>query len=114
MPTANATPSNLDRFKKDLDTLIAKGEQLEMAIQAETFPSEFADAVKKHKKQLGDEAKGILAALPSFTNGYQPWYSEAKALIKQLLPDRLADFVRHYEKPKSRKDISVENYCIEH
>ena len=38
---------------------------------------------------------------------------EAKVLIKQLLPDRLADFARHYEKPKPRKDISVENYRIE-
>jgi hypothetical protein len=41
------------------------------------------------------------------------WYSEARALIRQLLPDRLADFVRHYEKPKPRKDITAENYRIE-
>lgn len=34
-------------------------------------------------------------------------------LIKQLLPDRLSDFVRHYEKPKPRKEISYENYRIE-
>ena len=34
-------------------------------------------------------------------------------MIKQLLPDRLVDFVRHYEKPKPRKDISYENYRIE-
>ena len=30
-----------------------------------------------------------------------------------MLPDRLSDFVRHYEKPKPRKDISFENYSIE-
>ena len=29
------------------------------------------------------------------------------------MPDRLDDFVRHYEKPKPRKDISYENYRIE-
>ena len=40
-------------------------------------------------------------------------YSEAKALITQLLPDRLDDFVRHYEKPKSRKTIDFESYRIE-
>lgn len=34
-------------------------------------------------------------------------------LIKQILPDRLSDFVRHYEKPKPRKDITYENYRIE-
>ena len=43
----------------------------------------------------------------------QPWYSEAKVLIRQLLPDRLSDFVRHYEKPKPRKDITYESYRIE-
>lgn len=110
MPPANTTPSNLDRFNKDLDTLIAKGEQLQNAIQAESIPREFKDVVKK---KLGDQAERFIAALPSFAIEYQLWYSEAKALIKQLLPDRLADFVRHYEKPKSRKAISYENYSIE-
>ena len=33
--------------------------------------------------------------------------------MQQLLPDRLADFVRCYEKPKSRKNITFENYRIE-
>src|SRR5262249_26010382 len=40
------------------------------------------------------------------------WYSEAKVLIKQLIPDRLDDFVRHYERPKSRKQIDNSNYVI--
>ena len=53
------------------------------------------------------------SALPSFKDEYQSWYSEAKALIRQLLPDRLSDFTRYYEKPKSRKDITYENYTIE-
>jgi hypothetical protein len=65
------------------------------------------------KKQFKDKAKEILASLPTFTDAYQPWYSEAKALIRQLLPDRLANFVRHYEKPKPRKDITHESYRIE-
>ncbi len=51
--------------------------------------------------------------MPSFKGEYQTWYSEAQALIKQLLPDRLQDFIRYYEKPKGRKEITVENYRIE-
>ena len=51
--------------------------------------------------------------MPPFSTTYQRWYSEAKALIKQLLPDRLADFVRYYEKPKPRKAITRESYRIE-
>lgn len=113
MPDTYTTPSNLGRFKKDLDALIAKGEQLHIAMQAAAFPREVRDQLKK---QLGNDAKRLedfIAALPPFVTDYQPWYSEAKVLIKQLLPDRLADFVRHYEKPKPRKDISYENYRIE-
>jgi hypothetical protein len=34
-------------------------------------------------------------------------------VIKQLLPDRLADFIRHYEKPRPRKEINTESYRIE-
>ncbi len=38
--------------------------------------------------------------------------AEAKVLIKQLLPDRLDDFVRLYEKPKSRKKIDFESHLV--
>ena len=102
--------TNLDRYKKDLDALIATGEQLSNSIQAECYPKEFDAAAKK---ALGAKAKNVIADLPPFGSAYQRWYSEAKVLIKQLLPDRLTDFVRHYEKPKPRKDISFENYRIE-
>ena len=65
------------------------------------------------QKQLGDRAAVLLKSLPSFKGEYQSWYSEAKALIRQLLPDRIEDFARLYEKTKQRKELSVENYCIE-
>jgi hypothetical protein len=101
---------NLDRYKKDLDSLLHRGEQLHMALQRQCLPAEFD---KVAKKELGDNAKDVLKNLPSFNESYQSWYSEAKILIKQLLPDRLADFVRHYEKPKPRKAITYESYRIE-
>ena len=50
--------------------------------------------------------------MPDFYDGYEVWYSEAKELIRQLLPDRLDDFVGHYEKPKARKNIDSESYRI--
>jgi len=105
--------SNLDRYKKDLESLLGNGRDLLYAMQAECSP----EAFKKHVAKLvqGDEkkVKMFLDALPSFRNTYQGWYSEANALIKQLLPDRLADFESHYGKPKGRKDITYENYKIE-
>lgn len=102
--------TNLDRFKKDLDALLKLGARLEMAMQYESAPAEFKAAVKKKLKTKADE---FLNDLPSFKQEYQRWYSEALALLRQLLPDRVADFARHYEKPKARKDISFENYRIE-
>ena len=65
------------------------------------------------KASLGDDVTEYIQALPSFRDEYQPWYSEAKALVRQLLPDRLSDFTQYYEKPKSRKAITYASYTIE-
>ena len=85
--------SNLDRYKKDLESLIGTGEQLAYSIQAERYPEEFESEVKK---KLGPSTKKFLTGLPPFARTYQRWYSEAQALIRQLLPDRLTDFIQHY------------------
>ena len=66
----------------------------------ETFKGD-KDKIKKWKKDL-----------PSFSGEYQTWYSEAYAVVKQVLPDRIADFSTYYEYPRVRKDISFENYRV--
>ena len=68
---------------------------------------------EKAPEMLGEEAEGIIATLPNFRDEYQTWYSEALAVVKQLLPDRVGDFVRYYETQNSRKHIDYENYRIE-
>lgn len=103
--------SNLNRFKKDLEALIARGELLQYSMRRESMGSKEFDA--QVKKQLGDKFDAFIKALPSFKEKYQAWYSEAMAVVRQVLPDRLEDFKRHYEKPKTRKDITYENYHIE-
>jgi hypothetical protein len=102
--------SNLERYRKDLGALIATGERLLLALQYDCFPDRIEAAAKK---QLGAGTKKFLADLPSFVGDYQVWYSESLAVVKQLLPDRLDDFTRHYERPKSRKDLNYETYRIE-
>lgn len=101
--------SNLERYKKDLNALIDRGNKLYFAMQRECFPDKFDRILKK---KAGDKTGSIIESLPSFREEYQSWYSEALALIKQLLPDRLSDFRSHYEKPKQRKNITCENYKI--
>lgn len=103
-------PSNLDRFKSDLSRLTKLGGQLELAMQLDCYPEQVKAALKKQLKEKADE---YIKDLPSFASAYQRWYSEALTVVRQLLPDRLTDFTRHYEKPKTRKDITYENYRVE-
>jgi hypothetical protein len=96
-----------------LDALIKRGDNLLYAIQKEHVPGFESQLKKQAGAGNSQKVKEFLAALPAFSEAYQSWYSEAKALVRQLLPDRLADFVRHYEKPKSRKELTYESYRIE-
>ena len=102
--------TNINTYKNDYDKLVNLGEDLFKAIQYDCYPEEVEKAVKKIYKEKTAE---YLKSLPEFRMKYQSWYSESKQIIKQLLPDRLEDFIRYYEKPKTRKDISCENYKIE-
>lgn len=96
----------LKRYKDDLAQLIKKGKDLLLAIQYECFPS---DVEKQLTKQ---EFENFKKNPTSFKDEYQTWYSEAQTVIEILLPNRLADFVELYAKPKGRKNISHENYVI--
>ena len=73
---------------------------------------QYEEALAKEKPEIREVIRKSIEKLPHFTEGYQSWYSEAKTLIRQLLPDRLDDFVGYYEKPKGRKAVDYENYHI--
>jgi len=103
---------NLERYKKDLKRLIDDGTQLLMAMQFAFEQDEFKSCLKQVLKSEKKPTE-FIKKLPSFSDNYQTWYSEALVLLKQLLPDRISDFVRLYEKPKNRKNITYENYVIE-
>ena len=100
---------NLRKYKDDLDQLIRTGDQLMNAIQYECYKDKFKSSAKR---RLGEKATEFLNSLPDFSNGYQAWYSEAKTLIRHLLPDRLDDFCGYYEKPKGRKIVDYESYRV--
>lgn len=102
--------SNLEKYKADLTNLVNRGAMLHNAMQYECRAEEFA---KEVRKLLKDDSEKFINKLPNFTGEYQKWYSEAHAVIKQLIADRLADFVRHYEKPKNRRELSYSTYVIE-
>lgn len=101
---------NLEKYKEDLENLITDGNSLHMSMQFECYPEEFEEQVKpKLKKKYDDFVK----KLKPFKDDYQTWYSESLVLLRQLLPDRINDFTKLYEKPKTRKEIKYGNYVIE-
>ena len=103
---------NIDKYKTDLEALISKGTSLSFSIKYECYPErikqQINDTIKHEEKSMK-----IIKDIVSFRGEYQSWYSESLVLIKQLLPDRLSDFVRLFEKPKTRKTIEYGNYVIE-
>jgi len=103
--------SNLEKYKKDLEQLILEGEFLFHAIQFECYPKEF----KAQAKKLYDEKSYLqmVNKLPLFSEKYQDWYSESLSIIILLLPDRMNDFVKLYEKPRGRKKVEYGTYVIE-
>jgi hypothetical protein len=94
----------IEQYKKDLDRLIEKGQSLYAA-------AIFANISPEQKKKAGvtDES---LKILPDVRKEYQSWYSEALTAVKQLLPDRLEDFVNYYKPQKARKTIDASTYTI--
>lgn len=99
-----------EKFASQLKRLIDQGNLLEMAMQYDCFPKRFEEQIQEITgKEKADE---YLKSLPDFKSDYQAWYSEAKAVVRQVLPDRLSDFVAYYEYPRARKEITFANYMI--
>ena len=102
--------STWNRFQDDLGHLIKSGHMLLDAMRYECHGETFKERLVK---PLGtDNASKYIDSLPNFKATYQAWYSESIALIKQVLPDRLGDFLSYYEYPRLRKIITIENYMI--
>ena len=98
------------KFEKELDRLIRKGDSLNNAILLDCYSDEY---VKMLADTLNEaEVEDHLKSLPKFKEEYQSWYSEALALVKQVLPDRHTDFSSFYEYPRARKEITNSNYMI--
>ena len=100
----------MKKFESDLDRLIDKGDDLLLAIQFQCDTENFKQLLKE--KIDNDKMEVLIKNLPDFNSEYQSWYSEAHALIKQVLPDRLEDFKSYYEFPRVRKEITAANYRI--
>lgn len=103
---------NVNRYSADLTKLVLSGGKLLLVLVKEHDKENFSALSKIHKQAKGQTVEQAVGELPDFSSEYEAWYSEAKALVRQLIPDRLDDFTGHYEKPKKRKSVDAESYRI--
>ena len=94
--------SRIELLKEEMKALLNEGQLLLCALLNEV--GKLPDDIKKNFKQSKTQ-------LPNFFVSYEPWYSESLQVIKQIIPDRLDDFVNQY-KITRRKSIDHETYRI--
>jgi len=97
--------TNLDRYRADLTALITLGEEmlLDLILQSREEKGELDATQKAQLKQFKT----------TFLGEYQRWYTEASAVIKQLIPDRRPEFDHLYKGDSKRKEINGVTYTIQ-
>jgi hypothetical protein len=98
-------PSNLDRYKKDLQSLIKRGHEMSLDL---IYP-----ILAESKSLSAEEKKEAKAVEGKFAGDYQKWYTEATAVIRQIIPDRLDEFVSFYAPDSRRKSVDAMTFSIQ-
>jgi len=97
--------SNLDKYKSDLDRLVKLGQAMQADLAFRHLKD--SDKIDKKLKEAAVEFEG------AFEREYQRWYTEASAVIRQLIPDRLAEFEQLYKGDGRRKKINSSTFNIQ-
>lgn len=103
-----------DKIREEISDLLKQG----VEIYSAEWKKETGDktpakktASKTTKKAQPEEAKTEKQAI-SLGQAYQAWYTKALPVVKQILPDRYADFVEQYKLEKRKDDITYLTYTI--
>lgn len=99
--------SNLDKYRKEIQELCVNGFILRCGLRNE-MGIPFTEA---EVKGISDNMLQTIKKA-TFSDRYQKWYNASLATIKQLLPDRVVDFVSAYHQ-EVKKDKNLTNYGIE-
>jgi len=99
--------TNLSKYKQDLKSLLDTGKLINEDFRYRALSPE-------QVKKLSKQDKEIQKTLESFfERHYQAWYTEAIAVVKMLIPDRLAEFTELYKGDGKRKDITAMTFNIQ-
>lgn len=107
------TVSNLEKYRKDLKALLNEGWEVLQSLRRSAEGVEKWRAKLKRADWTEQQIESLEKKIKPFHICYNHWYCEALVVVKQLLPDRYADFIKFYERPKTRKSFDVETYRIE-
>jgi hypothetical protein len=96
---------NLARYREDLSRLIELGNQmhLDLTLQVLEKQGKLEESHQEAKKKVSG----------AFDGNYQRWYTEACAVIRQLLPNRLDEFEAYYRADPRRKSVDSASYKIQ-
>lgn len=98
---------NLEKYKDELKNLVATGSLMEKDLN-------FRILSKEEKSKLSKETKEVLKKVDGlFENTYQEWYTESIAILRQLIPDRLNEFISLYQIDPKRKEINSITYSVQ-
>jgi hypothetical protein len=97
--------TNLDKYRADLRDLTALGDQMFLDLYLQ-----FREEEGQLDKEQIAQAKKVSG---TFLKEYQRWYTEASAVIRQLIPDRLAEFEHLYKGDGKRKSIDITTFTIQ-
>jgi hypothetical protein len=92
--------TNLDKYRKDLDRLIATSEKLYYTMAYDL------NLLDKKSRESVEEIR-----FKSFNSAYEKWYTESLAVIKQIIPERQSDFIKLY-KDEKRKVTDYLSYTM--
>jgi hypothetical protein len=100
------TMTNLDKIRTELKALVSLGREM-YAELCSRRPRSSSSGLNSDQIKLAREKSG------KFEETYQSWFTEAAAVVKQLIPERLAEFRQLYEADPKRKEIHAVTFAIQ-
>lgn len=97
--------SNLEKYKIDLEKLIKLGDEMSMDLQIRAIEREddLDERFREAKKRTGG----------SFEKNYQRWYTEAQAVVLQIISARLPEFEEIYRHNSKSQQVNVTTFSIQ-
>ncbi len=97
--------TNLDKHRSDLDSVVALADKMLSDLHFRYLREQ-----KQLDKAQHEKAKQLEGC---FESDYQGWFTEAIAIVRQLIPDRVAEFDHLYKGDGKRKAVNESTYNIQ-